>query len=189
MKWWQLTKRNADLERELQTTLELEEEEQREAGLSEAEARYAARRAIGNTTLIKEQIHDEWRWVWLDRFLQDIRYSLRQMRGARMFTVTVVGTLALGIGSAAAMFTIIDNLILRPVPYRDPQRLVLIQEGDKWDGGLARIYQHAMRRQSIRCRRSDQSSPARSKPQLETRTLLIPGCSGTPHLSAENTST
>ena len=60
MSWWPLKKRDADLERELQSDLELEEEEQRERGLSPEEARYAARRAFGNPTLIREQTHAVW---------------------------------------------------------------------------------------------------------------------------------
>jgi putative ABC transport system permease protein len=58
LKWWQIQRRDADLERELQSGLELEEEEQRENGLSEEEAHYAARRAFGNTMLIREHIHE-----------------------------------------------------------------------------------------------------------------------------------
>jgi hypothetical protein len=59
MKWWQLKKRDADLERELRSDLELKEE-QRESGVSPEEARYAARRAFGNTAVIKEQTHEAW---------------------------------------------------------------------------------------------------------------------------------
>ena len=62
MRWWQIRKRDADLERELQSDLELEEEEQRERGLSAEEARYAARRAFGNPTLIREQTRATWSW-------------------------------------------------------------------------------------------------------------------------------
>jgi len=60
MKWWQIRKRNEDLERELRSALELEEEEQRDRGLSPDEAHYAARRAFGNATLIREQTHESW---------------------------------------------------------------------------------------------------------------------------------
>ena len=67
MKWWQIRKRNADLERELRSDLELEEEEQRENGLPPEEARYAARRAFGNTTLIREQTHEAWGWAPFER--------------------------------------------------------------------------------------------------------------------------
>jgi hypothetical protein len=60
MRWWRIRKRNADLERELRADLELEEEEQRASGLTAEEAHYAARRAFGNTTLIREQTHEAW---------------------------------------------------------------------------------------------------------------------------------
>ncbi len=76
MKWWQIRKRDADLERELRSDLELEEEEQRDNGKSPEEARYAAQRAFGNTTLIREQIHEAWGWAPLEQFWQDVRYGL-----------------------------------------------------------------------------------------------------------------
>ena len=72
MRWWQIRKRDADLVRELQSDLELEEEEQRENGLSAEEARYAARRALGNTTLIREQTHEAWGSAPFQRLLQDV---------------------------------------------------------------------------------------------------------------------
>jgi hypothetical protein len=80
MKWWQINKRHADLERELHSDLELEAEEQRERGVSTEEAPYAARRAFGNTTLIKEQAHEAWGWASIERLLQDLQFSLRTMR-------------------------------------------------------------------------------------------------------------
>jgi hypothetical protein len=63
MRWWQFKKRDADLERELHSDLELEEEEQRASGLSSKDASYAARRAFGNTALIREQTHEAWGWA------------------------------------------------------------------------------------------------------------------------------
>jgi len=80
MKPWQIKKRDTDLERELRSDLELEEEEQRDNGLSAEDARYAARRALGNTTLIKEQTHEAWGWAIFERFLQDVHYAHRQLR-------------------------------------------------------------------------------------------------------------
>jgi hypothetical protein len=71
MKWWQLKMRDADLERELRSDLELEEQEQRESGASPEEARYAARRAFGNAALIKQQTREAWGWAPLERFVQD----------------------------------------------------------------------------------------------------------------------
>ena len=106
MKWWQLKKRDADLEREMRSDLELEEEEQRENGVSSEEALYAARRAFGNTTLIKEQTHEAWGWAPFERFWQDVRYAFRQVRRSPGFAVTVILTLALGVGSVTAVFSV-----------------------------------------------------------------------------------
>ena len=128
MHWWQLKKRNADLERELQSDLDLEAEEQRKTGLSVEEARYAARRALGNTTLIKEQTHEAWGWAGLERLSQDIRYAFRQLRRSPGFTVVAVLTLALGIGATTAIFTLVYDLMLRPLPFAQADRLVNIQE-------------------------------------------------------------
>ena len=68
-------KRDADLERELRSDLELEEEEQRERGLSPEEARFAARRAFGNATFIHEQTHATWSWNWLESLASDLKYG------------------------------------------------------------------------------------------------------------------
>ena len=76
MPWWRITKKTADLDRELQSDLELEEEEQRERGLSSKDARYAAMRAFGNTTLIREQTQATWSWNWLESFAGDLKYGL-----------------------------------------------------------------------------------------------------------------
>src|SRR3979490_3050318 len=104
MRWWQINKRNADLERELQSDLELEEEEQREHGLSAKEARYAARRALGNPTLIKQQTREAWGWMRLERFVQDVRYAFRQLGRSSGFTAICILTLALGIGATTTIF-------------------------------------------------------------------------------------
>src|SRR5271169_1304739 len=130
MKWWQIRKRDADLERELQSDLELEEEEQRERGLSAEEARYAARRAFGNTTLIREQTRATWSWIWIESLIHDLRYGFRGMRrnaGSTIFAILIVG---LGIGGASTIFSVVNALLLRPLSFRDPGQLVWISNGE-----------------------------------------------------------
>ena len=128
MKWWQIRKRNADLERELETDLELEEEEQRESGVPAEEARYAARRAFGNAALIREQTHEAWGWAHLERFGQDARYAFRQLLKSPGFAFVVMATLALGIGATTAIFTLVYDVMLRPLPFPQADRLVTIEE-------------------------------------------------------------
>ena len=127
MKWWQLKKRDADLERELRSDLELEEEEQLERGLPPEEARYAARRAFGNATVIKEQTHEAWGWTEFEHFVQDLRYALRQLRRSPGFTLTAIWILALGIGAVTAVFSLIDAALLKMLPVENPVQLVQLK--------------------------------------------------------------
>jgi len=124
MKWWQIKKRNADLERELCSDLELEEEEQRERGVPAEQARSAARRTFGNPTLIREQTHEAWGWAPFERFWQDIRYALRQLKRSPGFTLTSILILALGIGAVTAIFSLIDTALLKMLPVQNPEQLV-----------------------------------------------------------------
>jgi putative ABC transport system permease protein len=128
MKWWQIKKREADLERELRSDLELEEEEQRESGVPKEESRNAALRAFGNPTLIREQTRATWSWNWLEFLLRDLRLSLRTLRRSPGFTVIAILVMALGIGANIALFTIVRGVLLKPLPFQDPDRLVMLYE-------------------------------------------------------------
>jgi predicted permease len=128
MRWWQIGKRNADLERELESDLVLEEEEQREKGVAAEEARYAAKRAFGNAALIREQAHEAWGWAMFERLGQDVRYAARQLRRSPGFSAVAVMTLGLGIGATTAIFTLVYDVMLRPLPFAQADRLVTIEE-------------------------------------------------------------
>jgi putative ABC transport system permease protein len=128
MKWWQIKKRVADVERELRSDLELEEEEQRESGVPKEESCNAALRAFGNPTLIREQTRATWSWNWLEFLLRDLRLSLRTLRRSTGFTVIAILVMALGIGANVALFTIVRGVLLKPLPFQDPDRLVMLYE-------------------------------------------------------------
>jgi predicted permease len=128
MKWWQMKKRDADLERELRSDLELEEEEQQERGMSPEEARYAALRAFGNPTLFREQTHAVWTWNGMENLLRDLKIGVRTLARSPGFSSIAVIVMALCIGATTSLFTIMRSVLLRPLPFRDPNRLVMIYE-------------------------------------------------------------
>ena len=132
MPWRRRRQRELDLERELRSDLELEAEEQRESGLSGEDARYAARRALGNTSLLKEEVRAAWGWTLWQILFQDFAYALRTLRKSPGFALTALLTLALGIGAGTAVFTVVDSIVLEPLAYRDGGQLVVAWEHVKF---------------------------------------------------------
>jgi predicted permease len=135
-RWFAFDKRKAELDAELDSHLRMAIADRVARGESETEARAAAQRELGNVPLSKDVTREAWGWLFLERLGQDLRYALRQMRRSPGFAATVIGTLALGIGAAAAMFTVVDHVLLEPVHYRNSHRLVELNEIDgKSDNG------------------------------------------------------
>lgn len=128
MFWRRRRRQEQDLERELRSDLELEAAEQQENGLSEEEARYAAKRAFGNAESIKEETREMWGWRFLDQLVQDIRLSMRLLRKNPAFVLFAVLALALGLGANEAIFSVVDSVLLRPLPFRHADRLVEVWE-------------------------------------------------------------
>lgn len=115
MRWWRRKQREQDFEREIRADLELEAEEQQQNGMPEEEARYAARRAFGNVTLVQEEVRRMWGWTLWDVFVEEARYALRTLRKRPGFAIAAILTLAIGIGAITAVFTVVDPVdALRP---------------------------------------------------------------------------
>jgi predicted permease len=127
---WLVQRRDkeAELREELRFHLEEEAEQRQADGLAKDEARLAARRELGNLALVEENTRAAWGWTRLEQLARDASYGLRQIRRNPGFSAIAIATLALGIGASTAIFSVVDAILLRPLPYPEPDRLVRIWE-------------------------------------------------------------
>jgi len=132
VQWWlQRRRKEQELREELQFHLAEEIDERQADGLPADEATWAARRDLGNATLLREDVRALWSWELLEQLAQDVRYGARGMFKNRMFTILAALSLALGIGANTAIYSFMDAILLRSLPVADPASLVVV----KWRSG------------------------------------------------------
>jgi putative ABC transport system permease protein len=125
-----------ELNREVASHLALIEDDMRRRGMTPEEARFAARRRFGGVEHTKDLHRDARSFVWLEQLRQDVQYAFRTLARNPGFALVAVSTLALGIGASTAMFSVVNAVILRPLPYRDADRLVRVSESNPGVGRL-----------------------------------------------------
>jgi hypothetical protein len=116
------------LDEELGYHIERQTAENMAAGMSAKEARFAALRSFGNPALVREQARATWSWGWLESLWRDVRYGVRALGRTPGFAAVAIVVMALGIGANVALFTVVRSVLLKPLPFRDPGRLVSLYE-------------------------------------------------------------
>ena len=135
MKFWRKSREERELDEELRFHLEQEAQLRRERGQDPA----GARRDFGNLAQIGEATRETWGWGPLDRVVRDTRFAIRTLRKSPAFAVTAITVLALGVGATTAIFSVVNAVLLRPLPFAAPDRLVMVWE--RQPSGRANVVQ------------------------------------------------
>ena len=121
---------DSELDEELRDHLDRQVEFNLAGGMSPDEARLAALRKLGNAALLRDQTRATWNWNGLEQFMHDLRIGIRTLSRTPGFALIAILVMALGIGANVALFTVVRGVLLKPLPYSDPERLELIYEAD-----------------------------------------------------------
>ena len=167
MSFWDRKKRKAELDEEVRSHLEMAAKERVEKGAKAREAENAARREFGNVGLVKEVTRDVWGWRWLRDVADDARYGMRMLLKSPGFAIVAILSLALGIGAATAVFSVVYGVLVNPYPYANSDRMVHLVVHDA-NGNRRFVNLTGPQLQQLRQARSVESAAALDEWNLTT---------------------
>ena len=142
-RWFSRTQEEKDLSEELHSHLAIDAREKQDAGAPPDQAERDARRAFGNVLKIQEETRETWGWTAMEQFSNDIRFGVRMLRKTPVWTAVVSGTLALWVGLSTAIFSVAYAVLLQPLPYPNPDRLVAVWLSNPQKDSYSRFYVNA----------------------------------------------